>query len=488
MTTTLRSGNTTVSTISHRVRVTVPPTPTPTPIPTPTAIPVPVTLPPPTFVPPARMLTPSVTSGNGSLAVSWDAPSERGSSRITRYEVEYQARLQTNWSKSSASTTKTTLPGLTNGHSYEVQVRACSRSTGGCGDWSISESGTPSANPGALPARPAGLRANGDLDSTGNVAVRWDAAARATGYRLRYAEETCVDNGDGSATCNPTLPWAANGVTITGTTATIGLPSPPSYITSSYNGVYRIQAQATNTTGASNWSDIVFVYPTITPPGHRILIATGPLYGYQPANAQGSHEFRYVICENTIPSAITASSAIADITAGIDTWETTVDWKDASGNNIVKTEKYALPAGEKCSGAPIAGIRLSPKHNQVMFASNFSMTLAGCIGPPSGCWRSLTWEDSTLVAYGSALSELKKGSILLKSSLGTAWSTQNSNGCSYLQYMAVHEAGHSLGIGRPVNQHPTNTTHSIMSYKDSAQYCEPQAYDVVALMALYQSR
>ncbi len=432
-----------------------------------------------------------MTSGNESLAVSWTEPSEQGTSPITRYEVEYQARLQTNWSKSSTSAMMTTISGLTNASSYEVQVRACS--DGGCGDWSISESGTPSANPGALPARPAGLRANGDLDSTGNVTVRWDAAARATGYRLRYAEETCVDNGDGSATCNPTLPWAANGVTITGTTATIGLPSPPSSITPSYNGVYRIQAQATNTTGASNWSDIVFIYPTNTPPGHRILIATGPLYGYQPANAQGanapgSHEFRYVICENTIPSAVTASSAVADITAGIETWETTVKWKDASGNNIIKTEKYALPAGDQCAGVPIVGVRQSPKHNQVMFASNLRMMTAGCLGPPSGCWRSLTWQDSTLVAYGSALSELKKGWILLKASLGTTWSAQNSNGCSYLKYLAIHEAGHTLGIGRPLNQHPTNTMHSIMSYKDSTQYCEPQAYDVVALMALYQSR
>ena len=45
-----------------------------------------------------------------------------------------------------------------------------------------------------------------------------------------------------------------------------------------------------------------------------------------------------------------------------------------------------------------------------------------------------------------------------------------------------------MNLNRPYNRHPINTTHSIMSYKDLSRYSEPQAYDIVALMAPYQSR
>ena len=56
----------------------------------------------------------------------------------------------------------------------------------------------------------------------------------------------------------------------------------------------------------------------------------------------------------------------------------------------------------------------------------------------------------------------------------------------------VHEVGHAFGIGNAAgfsfNRHPVNDTLAIMSYASPGQYCEPQAYDIVALMALYQSR
>ena len=72
------------------------------------------------------------------------------------------------------------------------------------------------------------------------------------------------------------------------------------------------------------------------------------------------------------------------------------------------------------------------------------------------------------------------------------WDTMLSVGCRTLHEMIVHEVGHALGIGKgtltDINQHPYNTTHSIMSYEDPKRYCEPQAYDIVAMMALYQSR
>ena len=42
--------------------------------------------------------------------------------------------------------------------------------------------------------------------------------------------------------------------------------------------------------------------------------------------------------------------------------------------------------------------------------------------------------------------------------------------------------------GFGLNRHPSNMTLSIMSYASVGTYCEPQAYDIVAVTALYKSR
>lgn len=53
---------------------------------------------------------------------------------------------------------------------------------------------------------------------------------------------------------------------------------------------------------------------------------------------------------------------------------------------------------------------------------------------------------------------------------------------------ASREVGHALGIGRPLDYRPKNTAHSIMSYADDTKYCRPQAYDLLTMMTIYQSR
>ena len=59
------------------------------------------------------------------------------------------------------------------------------------------------------------------------------------------------------------------------------------------------------------------------------------------------------------------------------------------------------------------------------------------------------------------------------------------NGCSLLHKVLMHEAGHVLGLGHP------NTPQNVMYESVSGwqnQFCEPQAYDIVGIMAIYQSR
>ncbi len=104
------------------------------------------------------------------------------------------------------------------------------------------------------------------------------------------------------------------------------------------------------------------------------------------------------------------------------------------------------------------------------------------------------------------LEDIDDGFILLRRGLTKGGNPASWNNladptlpCSFLEHTVAHEAGHAFGIGWPdlfrnpwgdeiLNRHPTNNTKSIMSYRAKIDYCTPQAYDVVAITANYQSR
>ena len=396
------------------------------------------------------------------------------------------------------------LSGLTNGTSYDVRVRACNST--GCGDWSFSESATPATNPGALPGIPTGLYANGNIVS-GEVSIWWQASAGATDYNLRYAVETCTDTPQKTASvCSPGEWNEVNGIATTSKKLSAGSGSANQLTPSTE---YRLQVRGTNAYGQSNWSDVAFVYPTSSapgasrtlgflPPSSAPVIATAPLYGYQPTNAQGAHEFRYIICDGTIPSGVSINAT--QIAAAIEKWEKAIK-KDSSDNNIVvqTTRDYHHPltppegACEPPSGVLSTGLFPTGK-NEVMFVDDRAIDMVRC-GTAPACWRSRTWDsvyaDSLLGLVGS-LPSIAKGTILLNGSRSTGYwnALAHNNACKYVEHTIVHEVGHALGIGWPLNDHPRNPTLSVMSagYTHHTRYCEPQAYDVVAAMANYQSR
>ena len=98
---------------------------------------------------PGKVTTPTVTAGDRSLSVSWTAPSNEGSA-ITKYEIQSKLATATSWRSDGTTTgtvTSKNISSLTNGSSYDVQVRACN--IAGCGDWSDKAMGTPA--PGQAP-------------------------------------------------------------------------------------------------------------------------------------------------------------------------------------------------------------------------------------------------------------------------------------------------------------------------------------------------
>ncbi len=85
---------------------------------------------------------PALTAGDRRLGVSWTAPADNGAP-IAGYDVRYRARTGGGWTlhPHAGTATAATVAGLTNGATYEVQVRASN--SAGAGEWSRSATGTP---------------------------------------------------------------------------------------------------------------------------------------------------------------------------------------------------------------------------------------------------------------------------------------------------------------------------------------------------------
>ena len=174
---------------------------------------------------------PTLTLGNGQLGVRWITPSSNGA-RITGYDVQYKLTSATTWTNLrfvDVGTIKT-IPGLTNGDSYDVQVRA--RNSVGNSGWSDSATGTPAAQVPDVPAKPTVKPGNAEL------VVEWtkpvENGARITDYDVRYQPTSATT-------------WTYPEFTGVGTSTTI---------TGLTNGLnYTVQVLAHNSVGNSGWSD-----------------------------------------------------------------------------------------------------------------------------------------------------------------------------------------------------------------------------------------
>ncbi len=112
---------------------------------TPVTAAIPTITPTPTPAKPAAPAAPSLSrAGSGRLSVSWTAPDDNGPA-ITDYDVQYRQSGTTTWLSWSHTGTSTSaiITGLTNGQTYEVQVRA----ENGVGEsaWSAAVSAQPRA-------------------------------------------------------------------------------------------------------------------------------------------------------------------------------------------------------------------------------------------------------------------------------------------------------------------------------------------------------
>ena len=327
------------------------------------------------------------------------------------------------------------------------------------------------------PTAPTELRANGHLVDD-NVTLRWKEVSGATAYNVRYVKEICSDGG----ICGPDASASWRTVTNIATTGGTVKEANLEIENRTDNTLYRIEVRA-KVVDLSDWSVFAVVFPTNSAPSAGTKVATAKFHGYQPDNGLGSHEFRYVICEGTVPAGLKMN--IIDMKNAVAKWENTVTWSTGQGN-IITTNGYSMSSNyENCER------NLYPPNGvAVKFYSAKEMKRALCInlrspeGAPPACWRSSSWG-----AYLS-VGPINSGAILVNKNREEAWwkGNNSSGNCSRVHEYVVHEAGHGFGIGSLFNPHPVNTSGSVTSYDNTGLYCEPQVYDIAALMALYQSR
>ncbi len=194
----------------------------------------------------------TVTPGDGSLAITWSAPSSDGGRDITGYNLRYVRNdLVDNflfvWSQEPGIWTsgdlEYTLSGLTNGVRYRLGLQAVNdEGTSGWSDWDDPRTGTAGSTP-AAPGAPTIDRATSD---GANVHVRWsapsnDGGADITGYDLRHILSDATDKSNTNWTQVDDLTGDLNH-TVEGLT----------------DGVeYDFQVRADNSAGAGSWSATV---------------------------------------------------------------------------------------------------------------------------------------------------------------------------------------------------------------------------------------
>ncbi len=194
---------------------------------------------------------PLLTVENGTITASWNALNGHN---VTAYHLRYSEKDSGSWTEITKGITATSYPivGLTNGTSYDVQVRAVNAQ--GTGGWSPSSTATLVT----APAAPGTMAAPTFEAGTGLLIATWtapenDGGSPITGYELQYRTDdtepwtrissgiACENSEEQAEVCHFSFSFnpSYTGHTITGMTD---------------SALYQMQVRAVNAQGVSEWS------------------------------------------------------------------------------------------------------------------------------------------------------------------------------------------------------------------------------------------
>ena len=210
----------------------------------------------------------SLAPGNGSLSFSWSAPTNSELGTVTSYDLRYirssvSNRLDTSWSELTsiwtAGTLEYSLVSLSNGVSYDLQIRAVTGSDQQ--PWSSAYPETPRTTPSA----PSGVSivdsytsapGGGTLHVRWNRHITWDPSstggAPLTGYEIRYIGSDATDKADDN--------WTVKQINV------YPVPEQEHFLTELENGEgYDVQVRGVNDAGAGSWSITIVGTPSTKP-------------------------------------------------------------------------------------------------------------------------------------------------------------------------------------------------------------------------------
>jgi len=202
---------------------------------------------------PAAPSITSITPGNGQLTVNFTAGATGGSA-ITNYK--YSTNGGSTWTSAGVTTSPITITGLTNGTSYNVQIKAVNA----VGDGAAT--GSTAATPYTTPAAPS---ITSITPASGQLSVNFTAGSANGSAITNYKYST--DGGSSFTACSPTQ--TTSPIVITGLTN--GTP-------------YNVQIKAVNTAGDGTATGSTAATPYTTPGAPTIT-------GITPANGQLSVAF-----------------------------------------------------------------------------------------------------------------------------------------------------------------------------------------------------
>ena len=232
------------------------------------------------------------TPGPSTLAISWSAPSDTGTSAISSYSLRYRVArssggasapwtvIQSVWNPSLGSLNHD-LTGLQPSVRYELQMRAVNSS--GIGPWSATTTGT------TVSALPPGVPLNLTATTPGQAEIRlsWgrpssDGGSPITGYRIQSSQ-------DGST-------WA-----------TLVPNARPGSLTYSHTALsagstWHYRVAAINSEGLGPWSNVATA---------RTVLPITPQVPGPPVNPAATAEGTTVIRLTWGPPASTGSSAVS---------------------------------------------------------------------------------------------------------------------------------------------------------------------------------
>jgi fibronectin type 3 domain-containing protein len=114
---------------------------------------------------PSALQSPTATPGNGTVTLTWKAPTSNGGAPINHYRIQTQAQPNGPWTVATTSNLSYTAKGLTNGTNYLFRIDAHNAA-----GWSPSSDMF--AAPRTVPSAPLALTATNK--GGGNVQLKWN--------------------------------------------------------------------------------------------------------------------------------------------------------------------------------------------------------------------------------------------------------------------------------------------------------------------------